>query len=68
MRFGPGPAILAVVLSFAAAPGWAEDCPAKSTGMDDKLGQLRQLGELHTQGVLSDAEFDAQKSRILSGP
>jgi hypothetical protein len=34
--------------------------------MDDKLGQLRQLGELHSQGVLSDTEFESQKSRILN--
>ena len=40
MRFGPGPAILAVVLSFAAAPGWAEDCPAKSTDMDDIIAAV----------------------------
>ena len=40
--------------------------PPQAGGMDDKLGQLRQLGELRDQGVLSDAEFQAQKSRILS--
>jgi hypothetical protein len=37
-----------------------------SSSMDDKLAQLRQLGELRAQGVLSDAEFEQQKSRILS--
>ena len=35
--------------------------------MDAKLEQLRQLGELETQGVVTDAEFEAQKSRILGG-
>lgn len=34
-------------------------------GMDDKLAQLKQLGELRDQGVLSDAEFEEQKQRIL---
>ena len=34
--------------------------------MDDKLSQLKQLGELKTQGVLTDAEFEQQKNRILS--
>jgi putative oligomerization/nucleic acid binding protein len=34
--------------------------------MDDKLEQLKQLGELKTQGVLTEDEFEAQKSRILS--
>ena len=34
-------------------------------GMDDKLTQLKQLGELRDAGVLSDAEFEAQKGKIL---
>jgi hypothetical protein len=33
--------------------------------MSAKLEQLKQLGELKSQGVLSEAEFEAQKSRIL---
>ena len=32
---------------------------------DTKLAQLRQLGELHDSGVLDDAEFALQKSKIL---
>jgi len=40
--------------------------PAQTT-MDDKLEQLKQLGELKQQGVLSEAEFEAQKARILGG-
>jgi hypothetical protein len=39
--------------------------PAPADDMDAKLEQLRQLGELKSQGVLSEAEFDAQKQRIL---
>jgi hypothetical protein len=35
--------------------------------MQDKLGQLKQLGELKEQGVLTEAEFDAQKAKILAG-
>jgi Short C-terminal domain len=43
-----------------------EDAPtAPADDMDTKLAQLRELGELKTQGVLSDAEFEAQKARIL---
>jgi hypothetical protein len=30
------------------------------------LGQLQQLGELRDSGVLTEAEFDAQKAKILS--
>lgn len=33
--------------------------------MEDKLAQLAQLGELKSQGVLSEAEFEAQKRLIL---
>ena len=35
--------------------------------MDDKLAQLAQLGTLRDSGVLTDAEFEAQKARILGG-
>lgn len=35
--------------------------------MDDKLAQLKQLGELRDAGVLSDAEFEVQKDKILHG-
>ena len=34
--------------------------------MGDKLAQLKQLGELREAGVLTDAEFGAQKAQILS--
>ena len=34
--------------------------------MDAKLAQLQRLGELKAQGVLTDAEFEAQKSRLLA--
>jgi hypothetical protein len=33
--------------------------------MDAKLAQLKELGELKSQGVLSEAEFQEQKRRIL---
>ena len=33
--------------------------------METKLAQLRELGELKSQGVLSEEEFAAQKRRIL---
>ena len=31
----------------------------------DPIEQLKQLGELHSQGVLTDEEFAAQKARLL---
>ncbi|MEY9964221.1 hypothetical protein ABIA33_002263 [Streptacidiphilus sp. MAP12-16] len=45
-----------------AAPAAA--APAPPT-MDSKIEQLKELGELKAQGVLSDSEFAAQKARVL---
>lgn len=33
---------------------------------DDKLTQLQKLGELKAAGVLTDAEFEAQKAKVLA--
>ncbi|MCX5209117.1 SHOCT domain-containing protein [Kitasatospora sp. NBC_00240] len=46
-----------------AAPAPAAPAPAS---MDDKLDQLKDLAALKDQGVLTEAEFAAQKARILS--
>ena len=48
-----------------APPQYAPPPPA-SDPMQDKLDQLKQLGELKDQGVLSDEEFQQQKARILN--
>jgi len=39
--------------------------PPSSGGYDQVLQQLKDLGDLKAQGVLSEAEFEAQKRRIL---
>jgi hypothetical protein len=49
----------------SAPPAYESAPPAPADDMDTKLAQLKELGELKTQGVLSDAEFEAQKRRIL---
>jgi Short C-terminal domain len=41
--------------------------PPQSADMNDRLAQLKQLGELLSAGVLTQAEFDQQKARILNG-
>jgi hypothetical protein len=41
--------------------------PPAAASMDDKLAQLKDLAALKEQGVLTDSEFEAQKSRILNG-
>jgi hypothetical protein len=43
----------------------ADDAPPPADDMDAKLAQLKQLGELQSQGVLTEEEFEAQKRRIL---
>jgi hypothetical protein len=39
--------------------------PAADAG-GDRLEQLKELGELKAQGVLTDAEFEAEKAKILA--
>ncbi|BCY11387.1 SHOCT domain-containing protein [Actinoplanes sp. L3-i22] len=34
--------------------------------MTAKLDQVRQLGELKSQGLITDAEFEVQKSKIFN--
>ncbi len=48
-----------------AAPGAPAAGPPAA--VDDTLARLTQLGELRAAGVLTDAEFEMQKARILSG-
>ena len=40
---------------------------AAPADMDAKLAQLQQLAALRDQGVLTAAEFEAQKARVLAG-
>ncbi len=39
--------------------------PLARTGAEDHLGMLKQLGELHQAGMLTDAEFAEKKAEIL---
>jgi len=45
----------------------AEPAPPQPVDMNDRLAQLKQLGELLSAGVLTQAEFEQQKARILNG-
>lgn len=40
--------------------------PAAAPSQADVIEQLKQLGELHAQGVLTDDEFAAQKAKLLN--
>lgn len=53
----------------AAQPGPAPaPAPAAAAGglAEEDLAKLKQLGDLHTAGILSDAEFESAKAKILS--
>ena len=42
--------------------------PQGGGGMtDNTIEQLGKLGQLHEQGVLTDAEFEVQKQKLLQG-
>ncbi|WP_405884809.1 SHOCT domain-containing protein [Streptomyces sp. NBC_01384] len=47
----------------SAAPPPAQ--PATADDMSSRIDQLKQLGELKAQGVLTEAEFEDQKRKIL---
>jgi Short C-terminal domain len=41
--------------------------PAPPADMNERIAQLKQLGELLQAGVLTQAEFEQQKAHILNG-
>ncbi|HET8740734.1 MAG TPA: SHOCT domain-containing protein [Acidimicrobiia bacterium] len=41
--------------------------PPPEAAQPDTLAQLKELGELKAAGVLTEAEFEAQKAKILAG-
>jgi hypothetical protein len=43
-----------------------EPQPAAAGGGEDRMQQLKDLGSLKEQGVLTEAEFQAEKARILA--
>jgi hypothetical protein len=54
---------------YASQEAYPEQTPPQpaAPSTDDKLAQLKELGELKTAGVLTEAEFEAQKAKILAG-
>jgi hypothetical protein len=48
-------------------PPQASAAPAQPSNVGDRLAQLKQLGELLSAGVLTEAEFEQQKALILNG-
>ncbi|MEV1062767.1 SHOCT domain-containing protein [Streptomyces sp. NPDC050263] len=48
----------------APAPAAPPPAPSADTS-DNTIAQLKELGELKAQGILTDAEFEQQKRRVL---
>ncbi len=48
-------------------PSYAAPVPAPASPAPDPIEQLKDLAALKEQGILTDAEFAAQKAKILGG-
>ena len=51
-----------------AQPVYDQPPPAAPSAQPavDRIAQLKELGELKSQGILTDAEFNAEKAKILA--
>jgi Short C-terminal domain len=49
-----------------APPQYAPAPAPEAPSQEDVINQLKQLGELHASGVLTDDEFAAQKAKLLA--
>ena len=57
----------AAIDQTASQPPPAPAAPAAGGMSPGAIDELKQLGELHDNGVLTDEEFAAQKAKILGG-
>ena len=53
----------------AAGPSQASASPSQASGgpSQDAIEKLKELGQLHDQGILTDEEFSTQKAQVLGG-
>jgi hypothetical protein len=49
----------------AAVADGAQEPPPEPEAAEDAIEQVRQLGELREQGILTEEEFVAEKRRVL---
>lgn len=49
-----------------APPPAAAPAPAAPAGTESVIDQLKELGELKAQGILTEEEFAAQKAKLLN--
>ena len=52
---------------YAAPPPPPPPAPASGGLSEDSMAKLQQLAQLKEQGILTDAEFEVQKQKILQG-
>ena len=50
---------------YAQQPQYAAQPPPPQAPPPDPIAQLKDLADLKSQGILTQAEFDAQKAKIL---
>jgi len=56
------------IAELEAQQGQQGQAASAGGGMtDNTIEQLGKLGQLHEQGVLTDAEFEVQKQKLLQG-
>lgn len=66
-REGDQEARLEALESQQAAPAAPAESAAPAVGGDDMVAQLQNLKGLLDSGVLTQAEFDAAKAKVLAG-
>ena len=49
-----------------APPPPPAPAPAPAAPAPDRFQQLKELGDLKAQGILTEAEFEAEKAKILA--
>ena len=50
---------------YQEQPPPAQQMAAPAATLADPIAQLKELGQLHAQGILTDEEFAAQKAKLL---
>jgi len=51
---------------FQAQQAAAQPAAAPAAAPDDRMAKIKELGEMRSQGLLTDEEFAAEKARILA--
>ncbi|GEL93411.1 SHOCT domain-containing protein [Cellulomonas composti] len=67
-QYAPQPTYAAPQPTYAPAPVYVTQAPEPAEPeltMDEKIAHLKELAGLRDAGVLTQAEFDAQKAQLL---